>query len=367
MIRTIHIETITPVHIGSGNLLTPNTDFIARRNKAGEIFIRILDDKKILQLIGQENIHHWISCIERKEDCAEMVKLYAPTSRLDDFTSRRMQLFGEMMSPNDTLKETLHDGMGRPYIPGSSIKGAIRTAILSELAREEKELERQSVNRKGRPDAAAIEKKLFGADAKSDIFRFLQIGDAYFEHATEIALKLEMKLNVSHKESVECSGQKPQLAETIGACATSSLRMKIDDILYRQCKSIMNYGLRNMPLSLSSEAHLFKTINSHTINLLQTEIDIWENYDDADIYINNIKDILRTAKACNENSCVLRIGHASGWRFITGAWTEELKNFKSDIINACRPQNWRYEEYMFPKSRRADSDGQLIGFVKLSL
>lgn len=366
MIRTIHIEAITPVHIGSGNLLAPNTDYIARRNKEGEIYIRILDEKKILQLIGEENVQNWVSCIERKEDCAEMVKRYAPTSMLNDFTTRRMQLFSKTIASTDTLKETLHDGMGRPYIPGSSIKGAIRTAILSELAKEENGLEKLSVNKKGKPDGDILERKLFGNDAKSDIFRFLQIGDAYFEQGTEIALRLEMKLNVSHEESVECNGQKPQLAEAIGASATSSFRMKIDDRLYRQCKAAGHSGLRSMPPSLTSEEHLFKTINSHTIELLQTEIEIWEEYDGADTYIRNIKDILQIAKACDKNSCVLRTGHASGWRFITGAWTEELDHFDTAITNACRPKNWIYEEYMFPKSRRTDSDGQLIGFVKLS-
>jgi CRISPR type III-A-associated RAMP protein Csm5 len=38
------------------------------------------------------------------------------------------------MSIQITLKECIHSGLGVPYIPGSSIKGAIRTAIVATLA-----------------------------------------------------------------------------------------------------------------------------------------------------------------------------------------------------------------------------------------
>ena len=46
--------------------------------------------------------------------------------------------------------------------------------------------------------------------------------------------------------------------------------------------------------------------------------------------------------------------------------TTEL-DFDTDIVSASRPQNAKYSEYMFPKSRRLGSDGELVGFVKLSL
>ena len=63
---------------------------------------------------------------------------------------------------------------------------------------------------------------------------------------------------------------------------------------------------------------------------------------------------------------MLRIGHGSGWRFITGAWSEQLKNF-NEIVNASRPNSYRYTQYDFPKSRRIDEDGDVLGFVKLSM
>lgn len=64
--------------------------------------------------------------------------------------------------------------------------------------------------------------------------------------------------------------------------------------------------------------------------------------------------------------CVLRIGHGSGWRFITGAWSEKLNSFNPVVISAARPNNFRYNEYNFPKTRRVDEECELLGFVKLT-
>lgn len=40
----------------------------------------------------------------------------------------------KMSRPAQQIKEFIRDGFDRPYIPGSSIKGAIRTAVLSSIA-----------------------------------------------------------------------------------------------------------------------------------------------------------------------------------------------------------------------------------------
>ena len=78
--------------------------------------------------------------------------------------------------------------------------------------------------------------------------------------------------------------------------------------------------------------------------------------------------ILAEINSCEKGKeCVIRIGHASGWRFITGAWTEELENFHDVVIPASRPKNFNYTEYDFPKSRRIDEESDVLGFVKLKL
>lgn len=351
----IQMTTLTPVHIGSGNLLQFNTEFI-KTSTSNEKFLRVVDDRKILELIGDEHLNDWILSIERKESIKDLVKLYAPQSKMADYSKRRIYLCCDIKE-TDTLKECIHNGFGVPYIPGSSIKGSIRTAVLASKVEKMSGLSDKIRNRSRRISAEQIEKELFGKDPNSDIFRFLHVGDAYFQKETEIALRLVMHLNITENRETlipHRQDSKPQLVEAIGIEEQATFQLKL------------------MPefKAASSLVSLFQLVNAHTRKLVEEEILIWQDYKDrigADEYIEKNNEIVSEIKNCQADECVLRIGHASGWRFITGAWTEELPNFKSDIVDAARPKNYKYSNYDFPKSRRTDSDGDLLGYVKLKI
>lgn len=128
----IKIETLTSVHIGSGESLQYGTDFVPAKID-DENYLSVVDPKKVLNLIGIENISYWVAAIERKESTSSVVKRFAPTAKVEDY-SKRMIVEWSAAKGTDTLKEHIHDGRGIPYIPGSSIKGAIRTAVLASLA-----------------------------------------------------------------------------------------------------------------------------------------------------------------------------------------------------------------------------------------
>lgn len=363
---TIKLTTLTPVHVGSGNLLQYNTDFITFR-QGEDSFIGVIDEKQILRLIGEEHINDWVLSIERKENTQDLVRRYAPNSKLGDYIKRAIFLFHEV-KPNDTLKECMHNGMGYPYIPGSSLKGAIRSAITATLANQCTDIKCNNVKKL----ASETEKRLFGSNPNDDIFRFIKVGDAYFEKDVEAALRLVMGLNLTQQNGLKSNNNlKPQLVEAIGEEKETEFYMKIDTAYYKLVKS-KQPSVGNMPIEVQSLQQLFKLINNHTRTLLEEELEIWTEISrdktDADVYLERIQEMLDTCNDCGENSCVLRLGHASGWRFITGAWGEQLPAFERDIPNAARPGNERnYSEYMFPKSRRVDEDGFLFGFVKLTI
>lgn len=357
----IKIETITPVHIGSGNMLKNNNDFVVENG-----YIHIIDPAKILQLIGEENLNSWVNNIESGGSQKEYVERKAGATP-DEYSLRKIKSFCDVKE-GDTLKECMHNGMGLPYIPGSSIKGAIRTAVLATLASREQGLETLVKDRKGKVNSKQIEAKFFGGSPNEDIFRFLQIGDAYFAKGSEVAIRMVMGLNITTSNELQPQKtEKPQIVEAIRGGEESELRIKITDTEGR------------MPNEIRTIKSLFKLINDHTRKLLQTEIEFWEKQgkNGAEEYIERIKDILAEVKYCNaEKECVLRIGHASGWRFITGAWSEKLNNFKRDIIWAARPKNKDYQDYEFPKSRRLaetfnvgeeELKSYMLGFVKLSV
>lgn len=382
----IIIETLSPIHIGSGDLLQNNTDFVVSKH-GKESYIYVTEEAKILELIGSEHIDNWLLSIEKKESTVELVKRYAPNALPADYSQRQVFCYATGIKTDETLKETIHNGQGLPYIPGSSIKGAIRTAVLTSFVdivrdKEDKIIQKRRIKKEGQQPlevpkldknnnkllyADIIEKELFGSDPNSDIFRFIRVGDAYFDKNSTIATRM-INLNITHKDNL-FDISKPQLIEAIGNEETSTFSLNVTADYYKWVKSKFP-TLGNLPAELQSISGLFSLINMHTQKLIEDEIEYWKNVETtgAEYYIETLEDLLEEVKECrNESSCVLRIGHGSGWRFITGAWTEQLSNFKTDVINAARPQNYRYSEYDFPKTRRVDEDSYVLGFVKLTM
>jgi len=365
----INIETLTPVHVGSGNLLYNNTDFV-QVNIGGEPHIAVISEDKIWKLLGEQHLDKWLIAIAKKENLKEFLKRFAPEAKSKDYSKRRMPLYCRLKE-NDTLKECIHNGIGLPYIPGSSIKGAIRTAILASRANmiSNKENKIQQ-DKRGRIviTGANIEQELFGKDPNSDIFRFIQVGDAYFDEETEIATRL-INLNIRQNSDDLRDSSKSQIVEAIGMEAKSEFQMKVSKEYYEFVKK-NNSNIGNLPVS--SIGDLFRLINEHTRNLIEEEINYWsdiiEHKDGGNDYVDEMQKILQEINHCEVGkSCVLRIGHASGWRFITGAWTEKIANFKNVVVPASRPNNRNYEAYDFPKTRRWDEDSYILGFVKLTM
>ena len=209
---------------------------------------------------------------------------------------------------------------------------------------------------------------MFGSNPNEDVFRFLQVGDAYFGENYEVAIRM---VNINERERQSFWDEsKSQLIEAIPPEDEAEFQLKLNETGYNLSRD----RVHTMPDCMKSLSDLFQTINNHTQKLLESEIEYWkerEENDDSEkvcLYLEKIKGILDMTKGCNKgNECVLRIGHGSGWRFITGAWAETLENFYSVVVSASRPKNFMYKQYDFPKTRRVDDECELLGFVKLSI
>ncbi len=368
----VRIQTLTPIHIGSGEFLKNNSDFVEYKD-GKDSYICIISPRKVLDLIGMEHVNDWVTLIERNGDIKEYISNATP----DAYAQRLLSNYAHTIKRNETLKECIHNGMGYPYIPGSSIKGAIRTAVLATLAEQQSGLEYSIKDRRGFITAKQVEAKFFGGDPNSDVFRFIKVGDAYFEKGCELSTRI-INLNIRESNNL-IDPSKPQLVEAIGVDNETEIQMKVDKAYYEWVKNYWPTDTNKAkPLGVLSAqmndiSSIFSLINKHTRKLVVDEIDYWQEVgksglSGADAYIENLEQIMTDIQSCKEGKeCVLRIGHASGWRFITGAWTENLRNFESEIVPASRPKNSVYRQYDFPKSRRLDEDGDILGFVKLTL
>lgn len=345
--KKIKLQTLTPVHIGNGEILKENFDYIKTKDENG-IYITPINHNKLFKCLnekGQNVVLQYTSTLQSGESIKSFID-ELPDNKKESCYDRYIWLDTKQQNLAQELREQIYDGFGKPYIPGSSIKGAIRTVIVSRLMQDGRELNLRYNN------------------VLDNITQYLQVSDVMFENGCTDALNM-INLNIRTNNSFEDTSKK-QLVEAITIGEESSLTIKISDT-------------QKFQVANSIEG-LFHLINQHTKRILNNEIKFWDkdDYIEQDgLIVENYIDVCK--KLCNDintlgtNSCILRLGHANGWKFITGDWVEAkaTDNEWHSIVNRSRPNNERnYSQYPFPKSRRINVTNDkvnLLGFVKLTI
>ena len=393
----INIKTLTNIHIGSGVFLHNNNDFISRKvpddKDAYDIedypnasFIFILDSSRFGAKLNQQEIDNWVAAIDRGQ-AAEFVETQLHTSELsheeknriyESVSKRKMISYvGKMDNEQWTLKECLHDGMGRPYIPGSSLKGAIRTAINAYMFNHAKPEQKAKINEniKEKKIKETGESFWFGNTLDS-LFRFIRVSDSFFESTSA---RKQTLLNICDSKESLIDQSKDQAVESIDFFLTSECTIDLDWEKYDYCckypKDFLKkpVSFKKIPDELRSIKGLFKIINQHTKTLLTEDIKFWKEIqkekEGADYYIEALKEMVKEVDSCESDECVIRVGQGSSWVFITGGWARQLPDFYEYVPKKVRGEN--YDDCDFPKSRRISNHNNpnalLYGFLKLSL
>lgn len=183
------IQILSPVHIGSGQDIDP----LEYQVKNG-IFYRLNLSAFLQQMtpaqrtefdrrVSDPNPTVLRDFLYRQVDAEKYACFKADAGGFEAMYQNNLK------NPNTKLQITLmtrSPGSWRAYLPGSSIKGAIRTAVLSELARQTKTL-RKPVHPK------SFEKEVLGcSDPRTDPFRCLKIADAMLPDAATFIDKTEI-------------------------------------------------------------------------------------------------------------------------------------------------------------------------------
>lgn len=168
------------LHIGDGTRLVHEMDFVLEDN---ETSARIIDVEKALDIIDDAelaklkdgNIARALGERRREQCTRDRVKVYRSS---------------DIPSPKEVLA-FIRGADGRPYIPGSSLKGAIRTAIVRRLASREsisRLLERGEAKRV----EAEVLDKLSWSDRVAepqnrDLMRAIRVSDFRASNVTKVA------------------------------------------------------------------------------------------------------------------------------------------------------------------------------------
>ncbi|RMG89527.1 MAG: type III-A CRISPR-associated RAMP protein Csm5 [Chloroflexi bacterium] len=177
---TAQIEVLSPLHVSSGNKLQKGFDWLERNNK-----LFVVDQDAMFDLVLQR---------AEKERGADVAAI---TTRLMEMTLSDLLEAGWLTAQDfapdspicryvlhgrshmNELSEQIKDVYGRPYLPGSSLKGALRTMLAFAIYTEQKQQPDLRGLKPSRSWAAqSLERAIFGRDPNHDLLRALHVSDS---------------------------------------------------------------------------------------------------------------------------------------------------------------------------------------------
>jgi CRISPR type III-A-associated RAMP protein Csm5 len=367
--RTVQIETLTPVHVGSGVELQSNFEYL---HFADENCLVIIDEAKVLGILGEENLPQWLACIEKKESLLALLQQRKPNIKADDVAARRIPLSKNGIASGKTVREHLHSGNDKALLPGSSLKGALRTVILTHIIRENaddiaedlkigvRKYDKKTNKERFDYNDTALMTEYMGKDPNHDILRLLQVGDVLFDKTECVRTDVA---NQQRDKSWDLKRTITQYVETIPKGQKALFRMNNATKLQERAGKMFNKNA-----DLTDLETLFGIVNAHTQKLVETDLNYWENKANSPTvlsgYIETMNHILDLVSACDSQECILRMGYGTGYRTMTGDWHDILYDDDYfDLVKAIRTTH--PETLIFPKTTRFSASGQPLGFVRL--
>jgi CRISPR-associated protein Csm5 len=161
----VQVKTLTPLHIGSGTELIKGFDYVSP------------EESKTTYVLDQDAIY------------ADELAKKGETARLGQMASSLLGPYGldpgsrfvryklQGQAQLERLHEQMKDLQGRVYLPGSSLKGAIRNALMT-YAITRQEFDTQRLKSEAKYAAHDWERQAFGYEPQYDLLRILQVADS---------------------------------------------------------------------------------------------------------------------------------------------------------------------------------------------
>jgi CRISPR-associated protein Csm5 len=328
---------LTPLHIGSGRDLLLSYDYAIhggrtwRLNEEAILEAQNVDDPAVLNRLMQTPPAQLLKPADFREG--------SPFFRYVIRGTPRSQAEGAQ------LREQWKDPCDRPYLPGTSLKGALRTA-LAWHAWEALGLrpERTRLNPNPRFAAQEYERGIFGPDPNHDLLRALHVGDSDPVGADHLML---VNARVLHRSGQMAS---PIELEAIAPETVFSFTVKLDLALFsewaRQHRLKMRGGdwLRALPA----------IVNRHTAQRLKEERAWFNGVPGAERVLEFYRGL-----GIPTQGFLLQMGWGTGWDDKTfGSRLRADPNFLEGILRPPKAGGYgiargrRQPGDPFPKSRR---------------
>ena len=349
----ITLTTLTPLHIGDGDELRLRFDIVSIGGRTYR-----LDEDTILREKADQ--------LKPRQDGSYLLPGELLTkSDLQNSAYFRYIIPGFPRSKKTyaEVKSFIKDVHDRPYIPGSSLKGALRTALAWNGWNEVKpELERNAIGRRRNWAGQGLERKLFGKNPNYDLLRTLHVSDCFGPDKAGEGLVL-----VNAQVLTQKSQGSPIEMEALRGDVEFTGTLKIDDILFEMPEA--------RKLGFAKRRHwldeLIARVQNHSRFRIQNLIDWYEKSGQYPRMTRFYKQLYNAA--LQPNQALLQLGWGSGWDGKTfGSHLQEdiylfekiVKDFRLHKHQKGSPP--RKPGDPFPRSKRAAmtvKDGEAVALA----
>lgn len=235
----VKITTLTPLFIGSdsGSHLSPYSDYVWENKQ-----FHYVSSEKLEKYLTREMTDEWVEKMKKsinntRIEYSLLNFIHAHSIPLDNISIRSVPMD---IDPQRKLVKKFISTSGRPFIPGSSLKGAMRTAVLYSRLKETDEGRRQldsiskkvkqfknSVNQKEKTDIIKqlscenMERAIFGMPHK-DPFTNIHVGDSETLNLASLFIASIYRFNLKTQKS-----DAPMWTETLPKDTECNCRINI--------------------------------------------------------------------------------------------------------------------------------------------
>ncbi len=389
------IETLSPVHIGTGEQLTALEYHIVERPGDKEkrfavpnLSILFATKPEEAESFGRKLAGVTAETLARKslKDFLSVLLLDNPAYHcytLPFLEDAATYLLNEQRRGQGQVRVATRTPAYEAYIPGSSLKGAFRTAWAYHQIKHAEPTDRLQPDQllqviyqaePKRKETAAdreITNTIFRAPANSDagfdLFRCLQIGDTQPVPANQSLVLVAERVLSAGVRAADAQSQNIHAAykdywlflEAIDKKKRLNGRLQWAEGLLKleQANKTLGWTAAQQTLALPT---LMRAVNEFALDLIEWELDYLEQIPEGsqqvnvdDVY-NFYLDLQEQIEADSDTTCWFSLGHGSGWHKLTiGLLLEQrLSSNQFSSLRQALGLADRHTAFVYPKSRK---------------
>jgi CRISPR-associated protein Csm5 len=331
---TVHMMTLCPMHVGTGTDLLQDYDYVVHGGRTW----RIDEDALLDAALGEDDF-----------DTTLLGRPAAELLQPEDYSAQApffryvMQGTPRSQQKGARLREQIKDVYDRPYLPGSSLKGAFRTALFEHAVEQNPQaLDVSRLKDRRRWAAQPVERAVLGRDPNHDLLRALHVADSEpLDPYTTLGVENVQVLTGRTPGS-------PIEVETLRPDARLRTQLTIDRFLFGEMAG------RELRLGHRIEwlRDLMGLCRERVAPILAAERDWFHHQHPHSPIVGFYAQLYDYVNEMRDERCLLQVGWGGGWRSKTIGMKLDDRQQEQVIRRYRLARGRRRAGDPFPRSRR---------------